>query len=118
MKKIPVLFIFALFLAVLSACAPGSGEKLGKTDTDLQLTLPGPNPEMDKAPEGGVVAGLVTGLWHGIISPVTLIMSFFNPDVQMYDVFNTGPLYNLGCLIGVAIVFLLLGFSGGRGRRH
>jgi hypothetical protein len=119
MKKILVFVLFAVLLVTLAACAPGTPPpkvEISKPNTVIQFTPPGPNPELDKAPKDGVVAGLFTGLWHGIISPVTLIVSFFNPEIQMYDVFNTGPLYNLGFFIGIAIVFLILGFSGGRGR--
>jgi hypothetical protein len=116
MRKILVFVLFALLLATLVACAPSANVEISKPNTVIQFTPPGPNPELNRAPKDGVVAGLFTGLWHGIISPVTLIVSFFNPEIQMYDVFNTGPLYNLGFFIGIAIVFLLLGFSGGRGR--
>jgi hypothetical protein len=121
MKKILVFVLFAVLLVTLASCAPGEPPakmEISKPNTVIQFTLPGPNPELDKAPKEGVVAGLFTGLWHGIISPGTLIISFFNPEIQMYEVFNTGSLYNLGFFIGVAIVFLLLGFSGGRGRRR
>ena len=59
-------------------------------------------------------AGVLQGLWHGLIAPVTLIMSFFNENVQMYEVHNDGKEYNLGFLLGVALVFLILGFSGRR----
>lgn len=123
MKKILVLVLIVLLLITLTACAPGSKSKdskveLGKSDTQIQFTPPGPNPNLNKPAKGEVVAGLVTGLWHGFISPVTLIISFFNPEIQMYDVFNTGPLYNLGFLLGVAFVFLILGFSGGRRRKR
>jgi len=44
----------------------------------------------------GRVAGIWLGIWHGFISPVTLVLSFFNKDVQMYEVHNAGNLYNLG----------------------
>ena len=54
---------------------------------------------------------------HGLISVVTLIISFFKPEIQMYEVHNTGPLYNLGFLIGAILLFAILGFSGGRRRR-
>jgi len=118
MKKILVFVLFALLLVTLAACAPGAKGGISKPNTVIQFTLPGPNPELDKAPTDGVVAGLFTGLWHGFISPVTLIVSFFSPEIQMYEVFNTGPLYNLGFFIGMAIVFLVLGFSGGRSRRR
>ena len=117
MKKILIFVLFAVLLVTLAACAPGSKVTLNKPDTEIQFTPPSTNPELDKPTEGGIVAGLGTGLWHGIISPVTLIISFFNPAIQMYEVHNTGPFYNLGFLAGVAIVFLILGFSGGRRRR-
>ena len=116
MKKILVLVLFAILLLTLTACASGSKIDLGKSDTEMLFTVPGPNPEVDKPSENKHIAGLGTGLWHGLISPGTLIVSFFNPEVQMYEVHNTGQLYNLGFFIGMALVFLVLGFSGGRGR--
>ena len=121
MKKKNVFIIFALLLVTLTACTTSSKDssaELGKSDTQIEFTLPGPNPELNKPAEGRVVSGLLTGLWHVIISPVTLFISFFSPEIQMYDVFNTGSLYNLGFLLGVAIIFLLLGFSGGRSRKR
>ncbi len=121
MKKKIVFIIFALLLVTLTACTTGSKDssaELGKSDTQIEFTLPGPNPELNKPAEGRIVSGLLTGLWHGIISPVTLFISFFSPEIQMYDVFNTGPLYNLGFLLGVAVVFVILGFSGGRRGKH
>jgi hypothetical protein len=35
----------------------------------------------------------------------------------MYEVHNDGSQYNLGFLIGVALVFLILGIIGGSRRR-
>jgi hypothetical protein len=112
--------LFAVLLFTLAACAPGAKVTLNKPDTEIQLTPPGTNPELDKPTEAGIVAGLGTGLWHGFISPLTLIISFFNPDIQMYEVHNSGQLYNLGFLIGSILLFGVIGFSGGRGRsrRH
>jgi len=116
MKKILVFVLFAVLLVTLAACAPGSTASLDKPDSEIQLTTPGANPEMDKPAENGNVAGLGTGLWHGLISLVTLIFSFFNPAVQMYEVHNTGPLYNLGFLLGAVLLFGILAFTGGRRR--
>lgn len=116
MKKILAFVLLVILLVTLAACAPDSKVKLDKSDTEIQFTAPGPNPELDKPAENGLVAGLAMGFWHGFISPVTLIMSFLNPVIQMYEVHNNGAMYNLGFLLGVAIVFLLLGFFGGR--RH
>lgn len=83
----------------------------------LQLNLPGPNPQVKKADGLGRIAGILTGVWHGVISPVTLAVSFLDQNVQIYEVHNDGNQYNLGFLIGVAIVFLFLGVSAGSRRR-
>src|SRR3989304_1531669 len=116
MKKILVYVLFAVLFVTLASCAPGTTGNLEKPDTEIQFTTPGPNPEVDTPAANGSVAGLGTGLWHGLISVVTLIMSFFNPEVQMYEVHNTGPLYNLGFLLGAVLLFAILAFTGGRRR--
>jgi hypothetical protein len=117
MKKILVFVLFAVLVATAAGCAPGTNVDLDAPDAEIQFTTPGPNPQVDKTAENGRVAGLGTGLWHGLISVVTLVISFFNPAIQMYEVHNTGPLYNLGFLIGAILLFGILGFSGGRRRR-
>lgn len=117
MKKllIPILILVVL----MTGCAPGSSVEVNTPETSIELTTPGPNPNVNEAAENGRVAGVAQGLWHGLIAPVTAIGSFFNPDMQMYEVHNNGREYNLAFLIGVALVFLLLGVIGGRGgRRH
>lgn len=77
----------------------------------INLNAPGPNPSINTPNNHGFVAGALLGLWHGIISPVTLIMSFFNRNVQMYEVHNNGREYNLGFLLGIAILLIVLVFS-------
>ncbi len=114
MKKLLVLI--AVLLVLVTACAPGSSVQVNTPETTVRLTTPGPNPELNKPAKNGHVADLADGLWHGIISPITAIGAFFNPDLQMYEVHNNGREYNLGFLIGVAVVFLLLGVLGGRRR--
>jgi hypothetical protein len=119
MKKILVFVLFAVLLVALIGCAPGTNVDINdKSNTEIQFTTPGLNPELDTPAESGHVAGLDTGLWHGLISVVTLIVSFFNPAVQMYEVHNNGPLYNLGFLLGAIILFAILGFTGGSRRRR
>jgi hydrogenase/urease accessory protein HupE len=49
-------------------------------------------------PQG--VAGLFTGLVHGLICPIAFVVSLFNHDVAMYEVHNSGGLYNFGFLLG------------------
>jgi hypothetical protein len=51
--------------------------------------------------------GILMGILHGFIAPITFIVSFFVDDVSMYAVNNSGWLYDLGFLIGIG------GFSGG-----
>jgi len=110
------LILIAILLVLVAGCAPGSGVEVNVPSTTFVLTTPGANPEQDKADAAGHLAGAAQGLWHGLIAPVTLIGSFFNPAMQMYEVHNNGREYNLGYLFGVALVFLILGLIGGRWR--
>jgi uncharacterized membrane protein len=50
-------------------------------------------------------AGFWMGLWHGIISLITFIISLFNDNVTIYEVNNTGWPYNLGFIIGAMIFY-------------
>lgn len=115
-KNLVFVTLLLVLATLLAACAPGSKVEVNTPNSTLQLASPGPNPEQDKPAEGGRVSGFVQGFWHGLISPVTVVGSFFNPNMQMYEVHNNGKEYNVGFLIGVAIVFLLLGIIGGRWR--
>ncbi len=83
MKKANKLFLVIVFLSltfILTSCAPG-------------------NEKFDAAP-----AGFLMGLWHGFISLFTFIISLFNDNVTIYEIENTGKLYNLGFILG-AIIF-------------
>ena len=113
MKKLLVSFAILLAL-LLAACAPGSNVEVNTPATTIKLTTPSPNPQLNEPDADGQVAGLAQGLWHGIIAPVMLVGSFFNENMQIYEVHNNGVEYNVGFMIGVAIVFLLLGLIGGR----
>ena len=109
MKKILVSVLFALLLVMLAGCAPGSSIQVNTPDSTIQLSAPGPNPLVNQPDANGRVARAVAGLWHGIIAPVTLVISFFNSDVQMYEVHNAGSEYDLGFLLGLVIVIAILG---------
>jgi hypothetical protein len=136
MKK--KLFVFALIpvmLVMIAGCTPGSvvqvntpvpnthagtpapNGEINVPGVKIQVYAPGPNPQANTVDAHGRVAGIGLGLWHGIISPVTLVISFFNKGVQMYEVHNNGNQYNLGFLLGVAIVFVILGAILASGRR-
>ena len=116
MKKLLISVSVVMLFVLMVGCAPGEDIELDPPDSTLELNTPSVNPLMNEPAENGRVAGLLQGLWHGIIAPVTLIISFFNETVQMYEVHNNGNAYNLGYLLGVAVVFLLLGVSGRRRR--
>jgi hypothetical protein len=114
MKKL--LVSVAILLVLMTSCAPGTDIEVTVPDTTIQLTTPGANPLLNEPDENGRLAGAGQGLWHGLIAPVTLVSSFFNENVEMYEVHNNGKEYNLGFLVGVALVFLILGLIGGRWR--
>jgi hypothetical protein len=97
MKKVFLVILLVLMGLSLISCAAGTNEM-----ANVQ------NPK-------GEVAGFWQGLWHGIISPVTFIISLFNHNVNLYEVHNNGGWYNFGFIIGVSIIFG--GSGGGAGKR-
>ncbi|MFO7865236.1 MAG: hypothetical protein R6V02_00275 [Candidatus Aminicenantes bacterium] len=74
---------------------------------------PGPNPMEGTPDAGGDVAGFWKGLWHGLIAPVTFIISIFTESVRFYDVHNNGFWYNFGFVVGAGLIFNG-GLLGGR----
>jgi hypothetical protein len=62
------------------------------------------------------IAGFWLGLWHGVISPITFLISLFNHNVNIYDVHNNGNWYNFGFMIGVSAVFSGTARSGAAAR--
>lgn len=102
MSKIALSVLLVVLVLGLTACAAGPNELAHE-----------PNPE-------GEVAGLWLGLWHGVIAPVTFVVSLFVEDVHFYEVHNNGNWYNFGFLLGIGLI--LGGGAGGgagagRGRR-
>ena len=104
-------FVISLVLVALpwlAACASGSSVEVTTPSSTMQLASPGPNPLTNQPDALGRVARAGAGLWHGMIAPITLVISFFNSDVRMYEVHNAGSEYDLGFLLGVALVIALL----------
>jgi hypothetical protein len=66
------------------------------------LAVAGPNSKysLAKAPP----AGFWAGVWHGLICPITFIVSLFNAKVRIYEANNRGRLYDFGFLIGASCV--------------
>ena len=92
MKKTVFILILVSLALILSACAAGPNELRNQPDED------------------GEVAGVWKGLWHGLISPITFVISLFSKSVYVFEVHNNGGWYTFGFLIGASSVF---GGSGG-----
>ena len=92
MKKVTLLLILIGLSLILVACTAG------------------PNQLRNTADEDGDVAGFWPGLWHGIISPITFIISLFSKSIYVFEVHNNGAWYTFGFLLGASMTF---GGSGG-----
>ena len=110
MKAAAALGLFVILSFLLTACGPGSSVQVTTPTTTMQLRAPGPNPMVNQPDGVGLVARAGAGLWHGIIAPITLVISFFNSEVKMYEVHNAGSEYDFGFLLGVAIIITALSF--------
>jgi hypothetical protein len=51
--------------------------------------------------EGADPAGFWAGLWHGIIAPITFIVSLFSDGVRIYETNNNGRWYDFGFMLGI-----------------
>ena len=49
--------------------------------------------------------GFWGGLLHGIIAPISFIISLFKEDVAIYAVNNNGGWYDFGFVLGAGILF-------------
>ena len=92
MKRNLILAILVVIPLLMAACAAGPNELRNTPDED------------------GEVAGFWKGIWHGIISPITFIISLFNKGVSVFEVHNNGGWYTFGFLLGASATF---GGSGG-----
>jgi hypothetical protein len=82
----------------------------------MMSCAPGPNTNEGIASAGGDVAGFWMGLWHGVIAPITFVVSLFSDTVNVYEVHNNGAWYNFGFVLGVGVL-LGGGGAGSRGRK-
>ncbi len=58
----------------------------------------------DSLSPDGSVAGFWLGLWHGMILPITFVVSLFRDGINVCEVHNNGGWYNFGSLWGAAVV--------------
>lgn len=83
-SRVLLLGVLALAVLVLASCAAGPNN-VARVD----------------APE---IAGFWQGVWHGLILPITFIVSLFTDDVSIYDVHNDGNWYDFGFVLGLTIL--------------
>jgi len=91
-KRLFFVSIAILAMLLLAGCAAGT------------------NPSVDVLDADGNSAGFWSGLWHGLISPVTFFISLFSDNVNIYEVYNSGNWYDFGFMFGVSLI------CGGMGR--
>ena len=93
MRRVLVLVAVVGAMLLLASCAAG------------------PNPA---AGTGEEPPGFWLGLWHGVILPVTFVISLFTDNVNVYEAANNGNWYDFGFVLGATIS---LGGSGGGATR-
>lgn len=86
-KRLLLVFVAILAMLLLAGCAAGT------------------NPTVDTPDIDGESAGFWSGLWHGVISPITFIISLFSDNVNIYEVYNGGNWYDFGFMFGVSLIF-------------
>lgn len=62
-------------------------------------------PGLPQAGDGTQVAGFWLGLWHGLILPITFVISLFTDSVSVYEIHNNGNWYDFGFVLGIAVSF-------------
>ncbi len=53
------------------------------------------------------LAGFFSGIWHGWIAPVSLLLGILNPSIRVYEAANTGWWYDFGFYMAI-----ISGFGG------
>ena len=79
---IKLISLFAILFLLASCSAAGN----------TQFTLDAP-------------AGFFYGLWHGVISVISMVIHLFNDSVLIYEINNSGGWYDFGFLIGVISIW-------------
>ncbi|SMO60280.1 hypothetical protein SAMN06265379_103263 [Saccharicrinis carchari] len=78
-RKINRLTVFAVLIVLLmTSCLPGGGHYDGNTP-----------------------AGFFSGVWHGWVAPISLVLSIFNDSRSIYETYNTGWWYDFGFYISI-----------------
>ncbi len=83
-KHLKILLICIISFIVLTGCIPGDGSY---SENDP--------------------AGFLSGIWHGWIAPLSLIIGIFKSNIRVYESINSGWWYDFAFYIAV-----ISGFGG------
>lgn len=83
-KKLVLIFLVLSLLFVLTGCMPGDGKYT-----------------QDKP------ANFLSGIWHGWIAPISLIVSIGNKNIRIYESMNIGFWYDFAFYMAI-----ISGFGG------
>ncbi len=99
MKHARTVLVLSGMLLLLAACA-ASGNELAGTASATHAPY-----------------GFWWGLWHGLIAPITFLVSLFSDTVGIYEVHNAGGWYDFGFVLGLSTAFGSGPFGASRRRR-
>ncbi len=83
-KRMILIGLLMLVVLLVSGCVPGDGK------ADAENT-----------------AGFFWGIWHGWVAPISMIISLFNRNIRIYEIYNSGWWYDFGYYMAV-----ISGFGG------
>ncbi len=83
-KLLRKLLFLSMFMFFVTGCIPGDGSASPSDPS-----------------------GFFSGIWHGWIAPVSLIMSLFSDNIRIYEYINSGWWYDFGYYMAV-----ISGFGG------
>ena len=95
LKILALCITLVMVLLTLSSCIPGDGYN---------------SPQKP--------AGFFWGIWHGWMAPISLLVSFFDKDINIYEVYNKGFWYDFGYYMAIISGFGGLALSRRRGGKH
>ena len=87
-RRITFMIMIILLMLLLVGCMPGDGSYTSNQP-----------------------ANIFSGVWHGWIAPISLIRGFFNSNIRLYEVNNTGWTYDLGFYLAILGGFGSIAFS-------
>lgn len=94
-KSILLSILLITFVLMLTACIPGDGT----------YTVQRP-------------AGFFSGIWHGWVAPISLIIGLFDKNIHIYEAVNRGWLYDFGFYMAIISGFGGLSLARKKHRNH